>query len=354
MKGQFASTADRFREKMTEFCKDGSNQMVFTEDLKNMVHLAEQNGTDIELVVKMMKKFKAQNQELRFGSYVFGPVIMRMFHHLGEVDTAYNCFKDPALDGLFDQWATYQILLDMLYDNGRYNDVIDTFKHIYDKQSEGGRYPKYAMVVVFGACYKLNTPESYEYAVKLWKSMIDVGVNPMRRTITFAAALALTQNAPHVALEILYSSRQQNYITVRNLKVIAMLDMGRIDDVIPILRSVLESRDGALLAKQTFAQEVIDRVTDVIGKSNNKEMQLDYERILKFLTEHGHISAGTLDDLLCSQIDTTQQPGNQQYNKQQTVLRSSFSRQGNQGGGSGYDRRGNTSTFRRAGLKDMY
>lgn len=45
--------------------------MIFTEDLKNMVHLV-QNEEDLNLVEVMMKKFNAQNKELRFGNFVFG------------------------------------------------------------------------------------------------------------------------------------------------------------------------------------------------------------------------------------------------------------------------------------------
>lgn len=49
--------------------------------------------------------------------------------------------------------------------------------------------------------------------------MKEVGVDPVRRVLTYSAALALNQNAPNVALEILSNAAQPNYVTVRNLKV---------------------------------------------------------------------------------------------------------------------------------------
>lgn len=52
-KEQFANFADKFRTKMKDFVADPKN-MVFTEDLKNMVHMAE--PTDLELIVNMIKK----------------------------------------------------------------------------------------------------------------------------------------------------------------------------------------------------------------------------------------------------------------------------------------------------------
>lgn len=52
-KEQFANFVDKFRSKMKDFVADPKN-MVFTEDLKNMVHLSE--PTDLELTVSMIKK----------------------------------------------------------------------------------------------------------------------------------------------------------------------------------------------------------------------------------------------------------------------------------------------------------
>lgn len=144
---------------MTEFLlEDNSRNMIFTEDLKNMIHIVEKKPADLELAVKMIAKFNTQNKEVRFGNFIFGPVVMRMFHHLKEEELALQCFKNPNMDGFFDQLTSYQILVDMLYENGRYQDVRDVFKIIKSRQIQGGIYPKHVLVVVFAACYKeVNT-----------------------------------------------------------------------------------------------------------------------------------------------------------------------------------------------------
>ena len=43
--------------------------------------------------------------------------------------------------------------------------------------------------------------------------------DPPRRAVSYAASLALQQNAPQVALEILGAIRPSAYVTIRNLKV---------------------------------------------------------------------------------------------------------------------------------------
>lgn len=57
----------------------------------------------------------------------------------------------------------------------------------------------------------------------LWGDLQEAGHEPMRRAITFAAALAINQNAPDIALELLFNVPKQNYVTIRNLKVPRML-----------------------------------------------------------------------------------------------------------------------------------
>lgn len=70
---QFVNSADKFKTKMTEYLKP--EHLIFTEDLKNMVHLV-QGQEDIDLVEQMTKKFNSQNKELRFGNFVFGEFLV--------------------------------------------------------------------------------------------------------------------------------------------------------------------------------------------------------------------------------------------------------------------------------------
>lgn len=53
----FVNNAEKFRTKMTEFIQPESKNMIFTEDLKNMVHIANEKPEDAELVINMCKKY---------------------------------------------------------------------------------------------------------------------------------------------------------------------------------------------------------------------------------------------------------------------------------------------------------
>lgn len=111
----------------------------------------------------------------------------------------------------------------------------------------------------------------------------------MRKTTTFAAALALAQNAPDIALEIVTTVRQQNYMTVRNIRALALAQLGRGDDALLVLRSLLEVHDPAA-KKQTFSRDVLDGIKAEFDKKGDKENIKDFARIEKFLAENEQIS----------------------------------------------------------------
>lgn len=301
IKTQFANVEDKFRSKMLDFATRDSNSMIFTEDLKHMIHLVEENDEDLDLVRKMMLKFSSQNKELRFGSFIFGPVVMRMYYFVNRPKEAYEIFMNPEMDGFFDQLMSFHILMDLLFKNEMYNEVIEVFDVIQKKQVQGSKFPKNAVVLVLAACYKLNTPESFNYAKNLWSELTKFGHYPMRRAGTFAAALALNQNSPHVALEILGSLKQQSYVTIRNLKVAALADLNRPDDTFPIFRSALQM-DSAVDKKHTFSEEIIARVKSSIEKLDKPDVVQEFDKLENRLRSLNHITFEPLDKQLCSEI----------------------------------------------------
>lgn len=291
---------------MTEFTQDDSpKSLIFTEDLKNMLHLIESKD-EIEMLRLMIRKFWNQSREVRFGNFVFGPVVMRMFHSLNDAEGAISFFNDESITGFFDQLATFQILLDLLFETKNYQQLLDTYEAISSKQVQGGRYPKHVIVLTFGACFRLNTPESYEYATKLWTDCNNVGHQPMRRAVSFFAALAILQNQPEVALEVLSNVRQQNYVHIKVLKALALAKIGRYEDVLPILRTTIEGAN-PMIDKQTLPKDYIEELKTIFEKSTKKETISDFNRIVGFLEKNGHISENTMDQMLTAEIKITAQ-----------------------------------------------
>ncbi|CAG7662891.1 unnamed protein product [Allacma fusca] len=283
---QFGGLEQQFKDKMKDVAFGDTKNMIFTEDLKNIVHLAEGEPADHTLVLQMLKKFNQQNKHLRFGNFIFGPVVMRMYHFLNEPTQALAAFKDEELDGFFDQIVSMQILGNLLYRNGMYQDVLGVLEVAKVKQVHGYKYPRNVTVLALASCWKMNSVESYEYALQVLSDLKTVGLEANLRGITYVAALALQQNAPSVALEILSLVRNSSYYTVRNLKIAAFVDLSRPDDAFPVLREAMErSENPASDKKPSICKDVLEKLAAAVDRLGNKEISLEFEKIQKAISE---------------------------------------------------------------------
>uniref|UniRef100_A0A2M3ZA17 Putative pentatricopeptide repeat-containing protein 2 mitochondrial n=1 Tax=Anopheles braziliensis TaxID=58242 RepID=A0A2M3ZA17_9DIPT len=326
---QHLHNVDNFKRKMREFVSGSTTNMIFTEDLKNIIHLLDNTTEDKQLLKDTIARYNKQGKELRFGNYVFGPVIMRACHHLGDHELALDLFQDAGNEGFFDQLSSYQILSDLLYEHGRYREVRELFDSIKSRQVQGGRFPKHCVTLTFAACYKENTPEAFQYAMDLWKEVNSVGHVPMRKATAFAAASALNNGKPEIALEILSTVTKGNYVTIRQLKTMCLCSLGRLDDLVPIFRGVLEVK-GNFEKKQTFSREVIQRVQEALKQAPESTasattVKQDLDRMIEFLETNGQITDETLEQLLCSEIVST---GQQQRNDGKNNLAESYNTRG--------------------------
>uniref|UniRef100_A0A224Z5Q3 Pentatricopeptide repeat domain-containing protein 2 n=1 Tax=Rhipicephalus zambeziensis TaxID=60191 RepID=A0A224Z5Q3_9ACAR len=309
MKHQFGDAKEKFFQRISQYFNTDTPGMVFTEDLKHVAYLCEDKDSDIELVVKMMKRFNQQNKELRFGTFVFGPVALRLFYHLKKPDIVLQLFKDQELDGFFDQFSSYQIAMDLLFKEQRYQDVVDIFNSMQQKQLYGTKYPRECVVLALGACYKLNTRESYEYALKLIQDARSVGALVLRKGLAFAAMLAVKHNEPKVAMELLALTAQLSYITVRNIRMMALADLDRVDDVFLTLRSIIH-QDVPVQSRteQQVCQETVDKVDECLVRLGDKEKTHIFEQMKRALRESNHLCPQSLDELLCQPLLTRLPP----------------------------------------------
>lgn len=300
---QLHGKKDQFTARIKNYLNSSTHGMIYSSDLKHMVHLAENNPEDLSLIIAMMKKFSKQNEELRFDSYTFGPVVMRMFYHLNVPDVVCQVLKDPELVSFFDQITSYTIAMTLLYNHGRYFEVLDLFDALLSRQFNAANFPREAMIIMSAACYKLNTSESLQRIIKVLQNAKEADALILRKVITFAAGLALKQNQPIQALEILSLTKQENYFTIKNLKVIALVQLDRIDDALMIIRRALQ-RDVPDANKKTtdFSEETIAIVKDALEQADNKELLLEFQRMEQVLKDYQYLTKETIDETLCAPI----------------------------------------------------
>ncbi|XP_063855830.1 pentatricopeptide repeat-containing protein 2, mitochondrial-like [Scylla paramamosain] len=305
-RARFASGVDSFKAKMREILTKNDTAMIFTEDLKNVLHLAEGNEEDMKLVRDMAIRFNKQHQGLRFGMYVFGPVVMRTYHTLRQPQEALEALNDPQLTGFFDQLISYQVAMDLLFEVGQFQQVLDTFGLVQDRRVTGVRYPKNCLTLAVAACYKMGTQESFHHLQELLQSMADYGIPLNRRLATLGAALALSVGHPHVALDLVLRSSSATHITVRSIKVMALCQLRRVEEAVLALRSITEidlprparSNQGIYILR-----EAVREVEEAVKEAGRKDQVAEFGRIQKCLEEAGAISDKSLEEVLCQPID---------------------------------------------------
>ncbi|GIX98257.1 pentatricopeptide repeat-containing protein 2, mitochondrial [Caerostris darwini] len=300
---RLGSMRENFYNRMKSQLSNPAKSMIFTEDLKTVIHSCDDNPEELELCVQMMKRFHKQNKELRFGTFIFGPVALRLFYHLQKTDLMGEVFNDPELDGFFDQLKSYLLCMNLCFKNGKYSEVIKSFEECQQKKLGDSKFPREVVVLTTGACYKLNTPESFQLATNIVTQAREGSFTILRKSLNFVAALALQQNKPDVALEILSSMPGNRWIVVNNLRLTALTDMNRIQDVFTILREVVEQNITRQQRPQgEICQSTLDHIKQAVDSANDKETSHTFEQLARSLTEGNCITSRTMDDLLCVEI----------------------------------------------------
>ncbi|KAL2727092.1 hypothetical protein V1478_007370 [Vespula squamosa] len=296
MSEQFTNVEASFRAKMKDVVNDESS-VIFTEDLKAMAHLVSNEAEDLDLFVKMIYKFNCQNKELRFGNYVFGPVIMRAFNYVDRPDIALSTFLDPNLISFFDQNMSYTALMTLLYNHKMYNEIRQVFD-ICKSRNVNNQFPRYPVIITAAACYQENTAESYNYLLNCWKELSTNNFPPIRKLVTFLAGLALKQDSPEIALELLSLIRTR-YIDSRCLKILTYSKLKRFNDIIYLLKKSLE---GNYKIKETYFSDVIETLEMDIENAS-EDIKSILTKLITLLKTQEYVQKETLESHLIAPVE---------------------------------------------------
>ena len=92
---------------------------------------------------------------------------------------------------MFDQLSSYNVLLDLLYVNKRYDDVMKVYEGLKERPAFAEKISREGMVLATAAAHQLGTKEASERVAKYIKAGIDSNTPIVRKAVAFAASLAL-------------------------------------------------------------------------------------------------------------------------------------------------------------------
>jgi len=295
VKARFGDHAEAFVTRMRKYADPDDPSMIFSDDIKNYLHLIEDKAEDISVFKTMLVKYATQNS-LRFQTFSLGPVIMRVMFHIKNTDLALDIIKEEKLNNIFNESASYSLLIMLLYRQQKYSEALQIYELFTQQQIEGQRFPSPVILPLAAACYKLNSAEAYQKISEVYGSMIKSGIEPMNRLTNLLAATALQQGKPIEALELV-SRPGNNFFVAVNLKLISLCEAGRVTEALQLLHQKYTNK---MRKPPSIFKETLEKLNSAIEKSGDASLKELFSTLEGDVT--GKLMETSLEEILLREI----------------------------------------------------
>uniref|UniRef100_A0A4W5PU51 Pentatricopeptide repeat domain 2 n=1 Tax=Hucho hucho TaxID=62062 RepID=A0A4W5PU51_9TELE len=225
------------------------NELILKDELKLLLHLC-QSAEDMVTASGAIYRYHEENSNVAFGEFKFGPLFMRLCYELGLEEMAAD------MRGFFSDSTSFNIAIDMLFIKGLYENR--------DMKNQGVPFNKDTFTLATGACYKLNTPESYRICTALIEEGQTKGHVMHRHAYCFTVALALrlviyplTFSLSLCAQSVFGQIMSTDSRICQNLKVLTLAMAGAVKKSLSVFTLALGSSSPAFIKKPEFTQEVV-------------------------------------------------------------------------------------------------
>ncbi|XP_044031404.1 pentatricopeptide repeat-containing protein 2, mitochondrial isoform X2 [Siniperca chuatsi] len=268
------------------------NELILRDDLKLLLHLC-QSADDMVIARDAIYRYHAENRNLVYGEFKFGPLFMRLCYELGLEDLAAATLTDKSMRGFFNDATSFNIAIDMLFTKDSYENALEVLRTM---RNQGVPFNKDTLTLASGTCYKLNTAESYRICTALIEEGQTKGHFIPRHAYCFAVALALRRNDIEKAQSLYSQIMSTDSKLCQNLKVVILAMSGAVIDAISILSAAMLLKSPSFVKRPEFSQEVVDLLR---LRSESGPHVMKVEQIVTQLERADQLTQHTLDDMLC-------------------------------------------------------
>ncbi|XP_044513621.1 pentatricopeptide repeat-containing protein 2, mitochondrial [Gracilinanus agilis] len=309
----------RFHGKKEIYFKDMEEKMkkkglILKEELKTLLHLCE-TQEDIELARNVIYRYHAENRNVCFREFKFGPLFIRLCYELDLEQSAVELIKDQHLRGFFSDCTSFNILMNMLFIKENYEGALEV---LIEMKNQEVNFNKDTYILAFAICYKLNSAKSFNICMNLLDEALMKGEVLIRRAYSFAIALALKQNQVAKARAIYSQILSPDSRACSNLNVLVHAHSGLLEEALQILEASTEKNHFSLVKKPEFSEEVLSTVKEKVH--GQPALQARFKEIYNRLQVAGQIIPQTVDAILCI-IPQRKKPHILSFNKRQISRR---------------------------------
>ncbi|KAB7497067.1 hypothetical protein Anas_08584, partial [Armadillidium nasatum] len=297
--------------------KENQNVHINRQDVKNMIYICENDKMQLNLLQKMMKRI--------FGPEDIALEYLKLLYHLKLPNEMRKVLDGKEFSKLFENTISYVIVMSLFYDYKLYNDVIDTYHRMISKNVMSIKSAKLQTILTMAACYHLDSSWSLQEATSIIKKQEEIHIRLDPKSLSFASALALKQNQSHLALELTSKTPWNSYM-LKNLKILALVEVGRAEDALPILRGYSggfstypsnEKNDNLI-----FSKTLISVKKALLHKGNNEAL-LEFTALRKELAKKSLITDKIIFNTLIEPMEENPQTNK---NLARTMVQGSFER----------------------------
>lgn len=288
------------------FLEPNFDGLILTEDLKDAIACAE-SPDEIRNVTDLCWKYRISSEKRGIYVFPFGPTLMRLNHYFATSDLALEAFKKGCDTKDFNFLQVYTVLMDLLFESGCYEDVLRCWEY-YSAKSELGKTlpcPRSFQILVMGACYKIKTQESLDYAMKFLRYCQGNNTSVERKGLVFLSALATNMGDHALAFELLSLIKSpRSYVTGRSLLLFLQAKLGRFADALTLMEEItLADLPVTNFNDREIATESIKAVKTGVEATENGDLITKFRRLEKILREGQHLTAVSLESLFCSPVE---------------------------------------------------
>lgn len=286
-----SSNKERYIERLKQFIEKNETSNILRDDLINMIALSE-NEEHLDILEKIAKEKRAENA---IATDTWGATVARVYFKLNLIDRLVERIKDDSFGNFFRQLTTFKIAFTMLYNAGRYQEVVDLyfqFHHVWDKPR---RDPM--LFIFYASLAKINTPESLQQARDM---LLKENQDAHFRNRAFVAYLALNQNETAYALDIIAETRANTHITLHTIKLLCLLKLERYEDLLMQLQRTLSRSEDS---KQTVLNEICELIASQSESIEDGELRKEILSTIEELKASKKVTQDTLESLVFRQLE---------------------------------------------------
>lgn len=275
---------ERFIERLKTYIDTDDTKSVFVQDIETLIKYAD-NDEHLDMLDRLIEIFMSSEEMRAFEPERQAKSVCKLYYLLGKTDRAYNNLLDTTRFGtFFNSQFVFKLVMTMLYNAGRFEEAIKLYD-LAQSRLEFQRSQKKALTSLALASYaKINTPEAFEDARKIFESCKSEEDRFTIRQAAFLAYMAISNNDPRFALNLI-SVISPDSPTLFPTKVLSLIKLRRYEDMRTSIVTLLNIANERPRTLPPMSREVLSRVNDCLSDIEDEPLRVDIQDSIKVFNE---------------------------------------------------------------------